>query len=78
MCTICHGEHYSGGAGPGESNAPPAPNLTLMTKAEWTEEEFFNVLRTGVNKFGKQLDPEYMPWDRLSKAVSRHARGQGV
>jgi mono/diheme cytochrome c family protein len=31
------------------------------------EEDFFTALRTGVNKLGKQLDPEYMPWDRLGK-----------
>ena len=24
-------------------------------------------MRTGVNKTGKQIDPEYMPWDRLPK-----------
>jgi hypothetical protein len=24
-------------------------------------------MRSGVNKSGKELDPEYMPWDRFSK-----------
>ena len=67
MCTLCHGEQFSGGAVPGEQAAPLAPNLTLLTRADWSEEDFFKVVRTGVNKVGKQLDPDHMPWDHLAK-----------
>ena len=67
MCTLCHGEQFSGGTVPGERDAPQAPNLTLLARAKWSEEDFFKVIRTGVNKSGKQLDPEYMPWDHLAK-----------
>ncbi len=67
MCTLCHGEHYSGGTVPGEPDAPKAANLTVLTRAQWSEDDFFKVMRTGVNKTGKQIDPEYMPWDRLPK-----------
>ena len=67
MCTICHGEHLSGGSVPGESgDAPKAPNLTLLVRANWTEDNFITVLRTGVNLSGKRLDPEMMPWNRFT------------
>ena len=36
MCTVCHGEHYSGGIVPGESSAPKAPNLTRLTQGGWS------------------------------------------
>jgi mono/diheme cytochrome c family protein len=67
VCTLCHGEHYSGGTVPGEPDAPKAANLTVLTRAQWSEEDFIKVMRTGVNKSGKQIDPEYMPWDRFAK-----------
>ena len=67
MCTLCHGEDLSGGTVPGEgADAPKAPNLTLLVRAKWSEEDFIKVIRTGVNRSGRQLDPEFMPWDHLA------------
>lgn len=67
MCTLCHGEQLSGGTVPGESDAPKAPNLTLLPRAQWSEEDFNKVMRMGVTPSGRQLDPEFMPWDHFSK-----------
>ncbi len=65
VCSVCHGEHLSGGEVPGESAAPQAPNLTLLSRAEWTQDDFDKAVRTGVDKEGNQLDEEFMPWDRF-------------
>ena len=56
MCSVCHGEHLSGGDVPGERDAPQAPNLTLLPRAGWSEQDFFTALRTGVNTSGDQMD----------------------
>lgn len=55
-CKNCHGADLNGGTSP---VAPKGPSLRLV-KA-WTEEEFINTLRTGVNPSGKELSP-LMPW----------------
>jgi mono/diheme cytochrome c family protein len=62
-CTGCHGPSLSGGPIPG---APPewpaAMNLTPGGEVGgWTEAEFINTIRTGVNPGGHELLPE-MPW----------------
>jgi hypothetical protein len=66
MCTLCHDEQLSGGTVQGESDAPKSSNLTLLTRAQWSEEDFIKVMRTGVTRSGRQLDPEFMPWDHLA------------
>ena len=51
---------------PGETAvAPKAPNLTQLARLRWSEEDFIKALRTGINRFGRQLDSEFMPWDRF-------------
>jgi len=66
VCAACHGEHLWGGAVPGESpSAPKAANLTTLGQSG-SEREFVQVLRTGATPYGKQLDPEIMPWNRFS------------
>ena len=54
-----------------EGGAPGAPNLTLLTRGNWTQEDFTKALRTGVNRSGKQLDTEFMPWERFAKLTDR-------
>ena len=66
LCSVCHGEHLSGGEVP-DPDSPLAPNLTLLTRARWSEQDFFTALRTGVKRSGKQLDNEFMPWESLGK-----------
>ena len=60
-CHDCHGEGLSGGsAAPGE---PYAPDLTTAGDlGDWSEDDFFTALRTGVRPGGQQLDGEAMPW----------------
>ena len=66
MCNACHGEQYSGGTVPGESSAPKAPNLTQLTQGGWSEGGFIEAMRTGVTPGGRELDEEFMPWDRFA------------
>ena len=65
VCAACHGEHFSGGAVPGESSdAPKAANLTTLAQS-WSEEDFIQAMRTGATPIGKQMDAKYMPWNRF-------------
>lgn len=67
FCATCHGEDLSGKAAV-EPGAPAAPNLTPGgVLANWTEAEFIQTMRTGVNPYNYQLDPEYMPWKSFGK-----------
>ncbi|MCL4297591.1 MAG: c-type cytochrome [Anaerolineae bacterium] len=63
FCRPCHGENLAGesGAGAGQ-NLTPGGEL-----ATWTEADFMNTLRTGINPQGRKLDPEMMPWPSLGK-----------
>lgn len=61
-CVHCHGEDLSGGPFPfPDPEAPTVPNLAVVRG--WSENEFKDTMRTGVNPNGKTLDEEYMPWD---------------
>jgi hypothetical protein len=52
----------SGGESP-VPGSPPGPNLTPGgTVAFWTAEEFITAMRTGATPYGRQLDPDFMPW----------------
>jgi len=66
-CKVCHGLTMSGGVIPGfPSSWPPAPNLTFgdgSALPTWTEDEFINTIRTGKTPAGKELRPQYMPWN---------------
>lgn len=62
-CTGCHGPGLSGGAIPGAPpDWPQAANLTPSgAVGDWSEADFIQTIRTGVNPSGKQLVDE-MPW----------------
>jgi mono/diheme cytochrome c family protein len=68
-CIGCHGEALSGGPIPGvPPEWPAASNLTPGGgMADWTEEDFFVAMRTGVTPIGYELQPEYMPWPTIGK-----------
>ena len=50
-----------------------APNLTRLTTADWTEQDFETALRTGVTPH-KQLDKEQMPWDIFANLTDDEVR----
>jgi cytochrome c5 len=65
LCTGCHGLTLSGGPLPGAPSNIPIP-LDLTSDATgmqgWTFDDFDKVMRTGVRKNGRTLDP-FMPID---------------
>jgi mono/diheme cytochrome c family protein len=67
-CRICHGPELNGGPFPDPTITKISPNLTPGGELGfWSEEDFMNVIRTGVTPSGHQLDPEFMPWPSYSK-----------
>lgn len=64
-CTGCHGPGLAGGKIPsGPPDWPLAANLTPSGEVgKWSETDFINTIRTGVNPAGKTLD-QVMPWFR--------------
>jgi mono/diheme cytochrome c family protein len=68
-CDNCHGPDLSGGESP-VPGSPPGPNITPGGPVIfWTPEEFITTMRTGMTPYGRQLDPDFMPWkeyDNLS------------
>jgi hypothetical protein len=77
LCTSCHGEHLSGGRIPGAPASLPTPlDLTPDESGlkDWTYDDFDKLMRTGVRKNGKPLDP-FMPIDviRNFDDVEMHA-----
>ena len=67
LVTTCMGRHQpdlAGGPVPGAAPGDPlSANLTPAGHlANWTLEDFTNVLRNGVTPEGKALDPAVMPW----------------
>lgn len=67
FCAGCHGVDLSGKQS-SESGAPIAPNLTPGGGlGAWSEADFIQTIRTGVNPHGYHLDPDYMPWKSFGK-----------
>jgi hypothetical protein len=67
-CRICHGPELNGGPFPDPTITKISPNLTPGGEPGfWSEEDFINVIRTGVTPSGHPLDPEFMPWPSYSK-----------
>jgi len=76
-CSMCHGQHLSGGAIPGAPSSTPVPsNLTSDASGlrDWTFDDFKRLLTTRRRKNGKALDP-FMPTDAFAKydSVQMHA-----
>lgn len=64
LCGYCHGADLRG-APPLDPAAPPGPDL-LAVKA-WTQDQFFQMMRTGVAPGGRNVSPEFMPWPEFAK-----------
>jgi len=66
-CRSCHGEQLNG-AQPGDPNSPFSPNISPGGKlGNWTNAQFIQTLRTGVDPDGRTLNPKFMPWLGISK-----------
>jgi cytochrome c553 len=69
-CRGCHDDTYSGGPiADGDPSWPPAPNLTPHEDGlkNWTEAQFFAVMRTGKRPDGTDVDPKAMPWQTVGR-----------
>lgn len=63
LCKTCHGPNLTGGP-PLDPSMPPGPAIAgYGADGGWSEEQFATTMRTGVNPFGKELNPEFMPWN---------------
>lgn len=72
-CRSCHGNDLSGKK-PSEPGAPLAPNLTpggLL--ANWSEEDFFDTMRTGINPYNYELS-DSMPWKGMANMTDDELR----
>ena len=56
-CVACHGRDLTGGTNP---LGPPGPNLRVVKG--WSEAQFADTLRTGVNPSGRRLNPDLILW----------------
>lgn len=61
-CRACHGEDLTGG----DSPLSLGTNLTYIVPG-LSEEEFVSIMRTGVNRSGRQIDPNMMPWIEIGR-----------
>jgi len=62
-CQDCHGPALDGKAPP---PAPPgASNLTVVVP-QWSKDDFFKAMRTGIDPTGHQISPP-MPWKQIGK-----------
>jgi len=62
-CHSCHGPKLTGDAPP--PMPPGAPNLTVIVP-NWSKQDFFQAMRTGVDPTGHQIQPP-MPWKQVGK-----------
>ena len=63
-CGDCHGPDLKGQTIEGP---PPGPDITQTgNPGQWTDTDFYTVLRTGSTPDGRVLDPSIMPWPQLA------------
>jgi mono/diheme cytochrome c family protein len=75
FCAGCHGPDLAGGPA-GDPDSPPAPSLRGDGELNsWSEEEFLQVMRTGITPDGDRLDPEAMPWESFGKFDDDELKG---
>jgi len=65
-CPVCHGPTLEGGAA-GGFGPPAGPNLRALVPT-WQESAFVSFFRTGVDPYGRAIDPDAMPWSDIGKA----------
>ena len=66
-CRACHGPDLAGAQSP-EPGSPYSPNLTPSgVLAIWTADDFIETMHSGVTPYGRQLDPNFMPYEYYSR-----------
>jgi mono/diheme cytochrome c family protein len=71
FCYGCHGSDLHGGRSP-DPDAPPAPNLAIVRG--WSEDDFMTFSRTGRTPYGRQVDPQFMPWEFFGRLYPMERR----
>ena len=67
ICTECHGANLNGAPFGPPGQEVPTPNLTPGGElSAWSEQDFINTMRTGVNPLGRSLNEE-MPWKNFGQ-----------
>ena len=61
-----HGEGLRGGT---DQFVPIGPNLPALVGL-WSAEEFVTFFRTGVDPYGRTIDPQQMLWDLYKRAFT--------
>ncbi len=73
-CHMCHGNDLTGGP-PIEEGAPPGPSLVPYGLPDgWTDTQFIETVRAGVNPGGRALDGEVMPWKVYGRMTDEELR----
>jgi mono/diheme cytochrome c family protein len=74
-CVGCHGPGLSGGRVPGvPPDFPPAANITPSGPiGQWSEADFFRLLREGKRPNGAEINP-FMPWQASGKMTDDEIR----
>ena len=67
-CATCHGPTLQGRP-PGGFGPPAGPNLRALVPT-WQDAAFVSFFRTGVDPYGRSIDPQAMPWPDIGKAYT--------
>lgn len=65
-CAECHGDDYRGR---NVEDGPQGPDIAHYAD-DWTAEEWRDTIRTGVDPEDNELDPDKMPWEEYSAALT--------
>jgi mono/diheme cytochrome c family protein len=65
-CAACHGAGLRGGM---DQFVPIGPNLPALV-GTWTTTGFVTMMRTGVDPYGRTIDPDQMPWDLYARTFT--------
>ena len=65
-CAECHGEDFRGR---NVEDGPQGPDIAHYAD-DWTAEEWRDTIRTGVDPEDNELDPDKMPWEEYSAALT--------
>lgn len=67
-CRVCHGPNLEGRT-PGGFGPPAGPSLRALVPT-WQEPAFVSFFRTGVDPYGRAINPANMPWTDIGMAYT--------